>query len=249
MKKLKSALLILLTAALIVCGAVLPGAASAAMDHMDSQNPGSAQIQSVQLQFDGSDPSEPLIRKLAIRSQMDTIPITASGAAMTEDEVFSAVESCMDMYVSNGIFSWFEDTYRTAEPYLAINPNDTDEYYVFWAVHIVREDDLYNNLFLHLDDESGKILYLDYVTYDPDRSFFPEDQAYALDALTGIYFEQLGLSEMADPSLSTDVTVYDNIDGADDVWSRRYTFRDSESQGFTIEFYVKPKGFYILFPN
>lgn len=246
MNKWKNLLIFLLTAVLIITGAFLPRITGAIADQMRSSKVHTAPIQSVQLNLN-SNTANSMIQKLSIRSEMHTIPITAEDASMTEDEVFAAVEACMDMYVSNKIFSWFEETYRTAEPHLAINPNNTKDFFIFWAVNFVEEKDPYNNLFLHLDDETGQILYIDYVTYDPDKSYFPEDQSYVVDTFSGLYFEQLGLSDLADPDFSENVTLDEMI--SNDVWSKRYTFSGLGTDTFSIEFYVKPKGFYILFPD
>lgn len=247
MRKLKLPLFLLLVAALITAGAFLPQITGAVMDQMRNGAVSTAPIQSVELQFRGGSALENMMKKLAMESRMTTIPITGKEATMTEDEVYAAVEECMDMYVSNKIFSWFEETYRTAEPYLAINPNNTEKFGIFWAVNIVREDDPYHNLFLHLDDETGRITYLDYVTYDPNSSFYPEDQSYVVNTLASIYFEQLGLTDLAEPFTSQDVAVDATV--SNDIQCLRYTFLDTEYGELAIEFYCKPKGFYILFPN
>lgn len=250
MRRIRIVLILLLTAALIITGAFLPRITTAVMDLTTAAKVSTAPMQSVQLDFrsTGQQDSGSILKKLALEQSMYTVPITAKDASMTEEEVFAAVETCMDMYVSSGIFSWFEETYRMAEPYLAIAADDTDNASVIWAVHFVHEDDPYRNLFLHLDDETGKILYLDYVTYDPDSTFYPEDQAYALETFTGIFFEQLGLTDLADSNSSSLNTAAERMQDGD-VWCLRFTFPDTQYGEVVLEFYVKPTGFYILFPN
>ena len=246
MRKMRLPLILLLTGALIVIGAFLPGIVSAVIDRTVMGKSENASMQSVQLEFSGEtwEPDD-MMKKLAVEQIMYTIPISAKDASMTEEEVYAAVEDCMEKYVSNGIFSWFEDTYRMTETYLAVSPDNMN---IIWAVNIVRKDDPYQNLFLHLDDETGKILYLDYVSYDPDGAFYPEDQSYVLDAFAGIYFEQLGLTDLTDPDPYAQYPAAEEIQ-ENDVWCRRYTFPDTEYGEIILEFYVKSTGFYISFPN
>lgn len=247
MNKLKSLLIFLLTAILLITGAFLPNITAAMADQVRNGKVNTAPIQSVQLEFGSEKPTDSMIRKLAIRSRMNTLPIAPGDASMTEEEVFAAAESCMEQYISAGIFSWFEETHRMAEPHLAINPYNTDEFYIFWAVNFVGENDPYSNLFLHLDDETGRILYIDYVTYDPDRAYLSKEQSQVIDAFSQLYFDQLDLMEAADPTSSKTVTVTKEM--SKDVWCRRYSFTDTGYGAFTLEFYVKPKGFYLLFPD
>lgn len=245
MRKLHIALILALTAGLIALGAFLPGIAGAAADLIATASVRSAPMESVELEFsNGQDDPARMLRKLALEQHMNTLPVTAQETSMTEEAVFAAVESCMEAYVSEELFYWFKDTYRMAEPYLAISRDDTSNVSIFWAVHIVHEGDPYRNLFLHVDDETGKILYLDYVTYDPDSTFYPEDQSRVVDTLAQIYFDQLGLTE---PAASDSVTVDELVDN--DVHCLRYTFPDTDYGSIVIEFYSKPNGFYILFPK
>ena len=123
---------------------------------------------------------------------------------MTEDEVFEAVNALMDQYVAAGIFRWFPETARDAQPYLAVSADDAYNSGIIWAVNLTKEDDPYHNLFLHLDDETGKIIYVDYVNHDPDSYLCdPGDADYdnqlwdALGTLADIFFEQLELTEQA----------------------------------------------------
>lgn len=245
MRKLHIALILALTAAVIAIGAFLPGIVGGVTDLISTAAVRSAPMQSVELQFSGGqDDPEHILKKLALERNMNTLPVTADQAFMTEEEVFAAVNDCMEQYSSADLFRWFKDTYSMAEPYIAISANGTDNVSVFWAVHIVHEGDPYRNLFLHIDDETGKILYLDYVTYDPDSTFYPEDQYRVVNTLAELYFDQLGLAELAG---SEAVTVDEMIDN--DVQCLRYTFAGTEYGDIVIEFYSKPNGFYILFPK
>ncbi|MBQ7801039.1 MAG: hypothetical protein IJ375_01800 [Oscillospiraceae bacterium] len=242
MRKLKLALILALTGLLIITGAFLPRITGEITDLIHSRKVLSAPMQSVQLEFSGSEwqSGDHILKKLAIERSMYSLPITPEETSMTEEEVFAAVEEAMDMYAASGIFSWFETSYRMAEPYLTYAVEDSGNMNIIWAVNLVHEDEPYRNLFLHLDDETGKILYLDYVTYDPDSSFFPEDQASALDTFTSLYFEQLGL----DPGGQEAEIIQEK-----DVWCRRCAFQDTGYGDIVLEFYVKPTGFYISFPN
>ena len=251
MRKIRIPILLLLTAVLIAAGALLPRIVAAVQDTVHTNKAGYSDIQSVALEFGESKDQAAvrMMKKLTLEKNMHTLPIDTAEASMTEAEVYEAVEACMDVYVANGLFRWFKDTYRSVEAYLAIDPDNANNISVFWAVHIVKEDDPYHNLFLHLDDETGKIIYLDYVNYEPNETTYTPGEAFTetlyreAEAFTSIYFDQLGLTDMASHA---QVEVLER-DG--DVLELRYTFSDEEYGELTIEFYVQTNGFYIHFPD
>ena len=251
MRKLRIGMILILTLALIIVGAYLPRIAAAVEDWMNNEKSNFAPMQSVQLEFRDNEQQNAayMLRKLALENNMNTIPITPKEATMTEEEVYEAAMEGMEAYSDLGIFRWFKDTYRNAEPYLAIDPDDADNFIIFWAVNIVKEDKPYYNLFLHLDDETGKILYIDYVNYDTENyMFMPEDQRRSMEGFTDTYFHQLGLSEaMADTDIMKVSVAELNLDS--ESTAVRYSFTETDYGRIDIEFHFYPNGFYIDFPN
>lgn len=249
MRKIISPLFLILVAALIIAGAFLPHMTAAVTDHMTNEKPHCAPMQSVQLDF-GSDHQSPesILQKLAMRDNMYTVPISAAEATMTEEEVYAATEQYMQEYADAGIFRWFDITYRMTETHLCIDPDNPKYSNIIWTVNLVQESPYYN-LFLHLDDETGKILYIDYVNQDTKNyMFMPKDQPPALEALTEIYFRQLGLTDTLENNDSMGISV-EELATTDEATGMHYHFEHSAYGDFNINFLFYPNGFYISFPN
>lgn len=242
------ALLLLLTVLCIIGGAMLPRVVARVTDRLDADQVVYGQMQSVQLELNVTEQPDParMLQMLALERNMTTIPVTEAEASMTEEEVYAAVQRQMDEYCDVGIFQWFDVTHRTADPYLAMDPDDPDNFGIIWGVSLSHQESPYHNLFVHLDDATGKILMLDYYT---EEYLYPsEEQRYVFEPWTDTYFAQLGLSYNTEyvQSLETDVSET-RLD--DDTMMVRYTFQEIEFGEIYLEFYVSPNGFYIQFPS
>lgn len=253
MRKLLLPLFLLLIAGLLVTGAFLPQITAAVMDGAAGEAAATAPMQSVELKF-GADNQQPgyMMRKLALEQWMTTVPITADETSMTEDEVYAAVETGMEPYLEAGIFEWFDFTYRMAEPYFGLDPYDKSNYMVFWGVTLVNESDPYQSLFLHIDDETGRILYIKYETYGDDRLnyYFPENHRLMMEGFVDAYYSPLELTQ-ADLAEYKDLlgTSVEELDLTDDVTAVRYSFDDTQYGEIRVEFYITPSGFYVYFPG
>lgn len=256
MRRVLSVFCVLIAAALIFAGAVLPRISAAVVDRMNDKKTGSAPIQTVALNLQdraeqNGTRSENMIRKLAMEQRIYTVPVDPSEASMTEEEVYAAVESCMEDYVHAGIFEWFPYTYQMAEPILGIYADGISNMHIIWSVSYVYEDEPYQSLFIHIDDETGKILYLRYINYGisytyPDKtSEYDSRMNYILDSTSRIFFDQLGLSDIKGSQDANNL--YDQwvIDGG--VYLRKYTVADSEYGEIPLVFYAEPSGFYISY--
>lgn len=253
MNKLKTVTVLLLTVLLIAALALLPQAVASVSDTMANEKPGTASIQSIELELRGDD-QQPgyMMRKLALEQWMTTVPIKSDEASMTEDEVYAAVEAGMEPYVQANIFEWFDFTYRAAEPYFGLDPYDKSNYMVFWGVTLVNESAPYQSLFLHIDDETGKILCIKYETYADDRFnyYYPEKQRLMMEGFVDAFLSPLELTQ-ADLAEYKDLlgTGVEELDLTDDVTAVQYTFDDAQYGEIHVEFYIIPSGFYVYFPG
>ena len=256
MRKAISVFCVLIAAALVFAGAVLPRISAAVVDRMHENKSGSAPIQTVDLNLQdrveqNSTRSENIIRKLAMERRMYTVPVDPSDASMTEQEVYAAVKSCMEDYEQAGIFEWFPYTYQMAEPILAISGEDISNMHIIWSVTFVYEDKPYQYLFVHVDDVTGKILYLRYDNYGVYNTYSVNSPEYdaqmdsVLSSFSRIFFGQLGLSEVKGSQDANNL--YDQwvIDGG--VYLRKYTVADSEYGEIPLLFYAEPSGFSISY--
>lgn len=251
MRKLIPAVTTLLALALIFAGAFLPQITAFVMDRAENGKIGSAPMQSVELNLrDRTQPND-MVRKLKLVQRMYTVPVDASETSMTVDEVYAAVERCMADYVDAGIFEWFQYTTRAAEPLLGIDSQDIHNTGIFWGVTYVNEKAPYQALFVHIDDENGKIYYLSYEDYEKESIYSDRSPEYAarmnfvLDHFTEIFFDQLGLADVKKFYDSKALVEEEEVDGG--VYLRRYVMEDDEYGEISIEFYANPSGFRLYY--
>lgn len=242
MKHRKIAPVLLLTFAIVLLVACLPGIVGGCMDLLTLGKPDEAPIGHVELQLGTREEIDPgrMFQKLALERSMQTIPVTNREATMTKEQVFEAVEEQMGQY---GFFQWFDYTQRTAEPHLAMDPEDSDNYAIIWVVDYASKEP-YHNLFLHVDDTTGAILKIDYYTHE---ELYPaEEQRYIFEEWTNTYFERLGLDMDSEYVQSLEVRWTEDTPEKD---SMRLCCHMQEIQYglVTVHFIVEPGGFYIAF--
>ena len=236
MHRLKAIFAVFLSMVLIAGLALLPKGIAGISDYLSNEKPGTASIHTVELSVYSDQTDEPgyMMRKLALEQRMNTIPIEAEQASMTEEEVLNAVLEDMVAYEDANVFEWFEYTFFSAEPYLGMDPENQSNNSIFWGVQFTREEKPYQNLFLHIDDETGRILYLSYETYGPDaeKYYEPENQRFMM-------------------NLTTDqMSMYKNFNGIevkeneipDDATIVSYTYDDAVYGAIHVTFHISPEG-------
>lgn len=242
MKHKKIAPILLLTAAILLLVACLPGIVGGCMDLLTLEKADMAPIGHVELQLGSRGEIDPgrMFQKLALERNMQLIPVTNREATMTKDQVFSAVEEQMGEY---DFFQWFDYTQRTADPHLAMDPEDSDNYAIIWVVDYASKEP-YHNLFLHVDDTTGAILKIDYYTH---KTLYPaQEQRDIFEEWTSTYFERLGLAMSSDYVQSLDVSWTEQNSEKDSMRVNCY-MQEIQYGLVTVSFTVKPGGFYISF--
>ena len=252
MRKLKTLLVLMLTGLLFAFFAVLPRLTGAFYDDRLQGQSGSAPIQSVELELHDMDSDAPgyMLRKLALERSMTDVPITSQQASMTEEEVIAAAQAGMEIYVDAGIFEWFDCTYQGADPYFGLEPSDKSRHMIFWSVVFTNENRPYQSLLLHIDDETGKIIYIKYEDDGTSREFASAEAAEEiLDRFIHAFLfplsllpSQLGTYENLDGSVSRETTHY--INGSDVI----FTYRDVQYGDVYVVLTVTTTGFYSTFP-
>lgn len=241
MKHKKIGSLLLVTAALLFLIACLPGLVGGVLDLLTLGKPDTAPMGHIELQMGTQTEIEPgrMFQRLALERNMQTIPVTDREATMTKDQVFSAVEEQMEDY---DFFQWFDYTQRTAEPQLAIDPEDSDNYAIIWVVDYASKEP-YHNLFLHVDDTTGAILKIDYYTHE--ELYPPEEQRHIFEGWVTTYFDRLGMGVDSEFMESLEVRTEETVNK--DSMTVRYHLQEIQYGLVTVSFTVKPGGFYISF--
>lgn len=247
MHRLKTVIAVLLSMVLVAGLALLPRGIANISDSLINEKPGTATIDTVELIVYSDQTDEPgyMIRKLAMEQRMTTIPIEPEQAAMSEEEVLNAALEGMGPYVDARIFEWFEYSFFSAEPYLGMDTENQSNNSIFWSVTFSNEEKPYHNLFLHIDDETGCILYLSYETYGPDadKYYEPESQRLMMEGFVDAFFRPLNLT-------ASDMSVYKNFIGIevheketpDEVTVVSYTYDDAVYGAVHVTFHISPDG-------
>lgn len=250
MKRTKVPLLILITVILLAIGAMLPAIAAALQDGITGAHSGYSHLQAVKPVPSENRHSLSMLEKLALLSRGETVDIDESQATMTTDEVYAAAETHMEAYINAGIFQWFDWTYRSAQPKLGIDLNNTSQYTVYWTVTFLNKKDPSRSLLLDIDDETGKILSIKNAVY---RTYCLtgvwERNREVAETFSDLYFTQLGIRDKAASiKASGDKYQYAELDG--EVSCAKYLFEDPVCGEIIVELYIEgPGGFYIHLPT
>lgn len=253
MGKMKIALALFALACALVITASLPWIVTGVMDWSRIGSRGYADIQPVKLMF-GTDEvnigPQYMLDRLKLEASMSSVAIEESDAVMTRQEVVTAALEKMDEYADAGIFTWFDYGEAYATPYLGIDPDRPEQYFVFWTVSMVQEKEPYRSLFLHVDDRSGTILSIRYECYGPyDQDAAKKKSPQIMEKLTNIFFGQLGLDESLLANGESEVgTDRGELDGG--VLFARYRIPTETMEDVYVDFYViGTGGFSTYFPT
>lgn len=255
MHKLRTAATVLLAAVLIGALAVLPRAVGEIRDEFAGKTPISAPMQSVALAFGADRVSEPgyMLRKLALEQNMFTVPIQPSQATMSEDDALEAAMFGMRPYIDSELYHWFDGNFVNIQPYIGIDPENKSNNMIFWAITYAHDREPYQYLFLHIDDETGCVLYIDYETSGDDRldTFDSQNQPLLMEKLIDAFLRPLNLLEEQMPDaqnqLSREITEVQRLES--DVTCIAYTLEDALYGAVRLQFYITPEGFRVYLPG
>lgn len=247
MNRFKSALILLFTVLLVTVGALLPSAVSYIFDEMMIGESGSKAVRSVQLNNDGyetGNTEDELFRKLALYKSMNSVPVTEDAMDMTEEEAYTATVKLLQEFYSADIIPDFDVSYYSAEQYIALDPDNVDNYFCFWSVNLVSETDSYHNFLIHIDDETGTALYVNYTTNA--EAFDGTDDYALLNRFAEIYFTQLGIPQRRLRQLEP-ANDYSAVNGTierdESILQLQYlVYGNDLSNSIVIDFYINLQG-------
>ena len=241
MRKVKTILVLILTAAVLVSMAVLPQLAEA-MEAAEKS--GTAPIQDIRLDIREDDT---MLRRLVLQQRMATIPVSPESAAMTMEEVLAAAWAGLQIYFDTGIVEYFEHDDESAEPYLGVDPNDKSNYAIFWSVVL---SDGKQSVVLHIDDETGKLLLMIYDNASISRVFAGDSGQQMMDKLAHAFLSPLSmhpsqLEGMDD--LVGNVATEETKEG--DGLNRIYVYQYTPYGTLRVGLVVSPTGAYVYYPE
>lgn len=246
MKKLKIPVLILVALGLLLLFALLPKLISFALDIRLSQTPNFSDMLSIQLNIGTQPQALSAMEKLAFLSVAETTNTTQDQMTMNEDEVNGAVSAFLYQCEAAGIFQPFEPSTVAMQPKLLYDLADPSKHMFVWTVTMLYKKEPNQRLLMDVDDETGQILcitYANYQEYSMDGVW--ERNKTVVDAITDIYFTQMGLLDTAEEvvNAATDAgSIYDynEVDGG--VTEVIYAFEDSAYGKFIVQFTVDGAG-------
>lgn len=245
MRKLKTAIYLLLTAALLTVHAYLPQIAASTQD-ASSAEPGFSDIRPVKLVFSDPEATGSLLGKLALLRDGSFYTVSPSKTNIPQSDIEQVVREGLNPYYEYELVPYNWANYEfSATPSLVYSEVDSDIYGIFWVVDM-HWPDSYDSLSLYVDDETGKILYL---SFNSGKAL--EDMtAYGyLGCLSTTYLNSTGLAEiMSDPGSWAVKDVSHDTSGLkeqNDPWVA-YRLMHPDYGTLEIQFWLYEFGFYTL---
>lgn len=247
MRKIKLYISLLLTAAVLICGAILPQWVASLQDTRALGSAGQRQMRSVSLDIQEQ---IPMMGKLALLRHHDSaIRISPYDASMTEEEAKDAFDAALLTYIQAGLIPSFPREEYVCIPYLFQDPESLEHYAIFWYCYHESKLPASDYIHLYLDDETGCVMNIEY--YNAEHKAYTGDEIDTrLDTLCRIYFESLAIEDYAGRQtdlLSRPYKDYEGFDGSTQI--RAYVFDDGDFGPTRVEFVLFSGGFYTMFPD
>lgn len=241
--RFRRTLVLLLFAALIVLGALLPNMVGSRQDAADDGEIYFATINDIQLEFAESDVS--LMETISILcGSYDSVEIPEELASLSRDKVTGLADIAARAYQEKGVAFQAEDGVLygfdivAAQPILAYSSSNDNQSNIFWFVNVIGFD---RTQFMNLtiDDRTGTICSVDYSENDADYN--KEQMRRIMEGFSEVYLAELGeefYDFNSDDILSNAKSPLDNSYLASEIswWSNSYEYRTT--------FFVNTHGFY-----
>lgn len=209
MRMVKAVLLTLLALMLLALCGFLP-ALTAHIQDRHAERPMQAAVIPVMLETEDITNRVPaaeamgILDKVAILNRCFLFPVTPEVMSMSPAQVQEETLLALEPYISMGVIPRVTYSHVSTEPLVAMSVNSLGSYFTFWSVYLVHEDDPYESMMVHLDDQTGKLLLIQYEGYS--QSFEKDVQRALLEEITTTYLDNLELPEaleaLSDPDIS-----------------------------------------------
>lgn len=246
MAKLKTGAILLLTLLIIAAVACLPKITATVLDEKRMGEASFHQVQSIQLEIHEKMPS---LGRLAMINRMDGVielseSLAEKSASMAPEEVEEAALAALEPYIAAGLMQPFQKWNSEIRPLLGQGVDNPELVGIFWDVTFeiesAPEEFYYANL--AIDDETGKLLLINYTSTYP---IVETDRENLLEKFAEIYFTELDIPDYwyyATDDLETRYI-------GDNAWGVRYRFGDLIYGEVNVDLYSYEYGFYTEFPS
>lgn len=186
---------------------------------------------------------ETAMRLLALERDLTSAPVSMDLATRTTEEMYEIAEAYAEEYLAafQSQYVVWNEANLFLDVQLAIDPNNYNNNMLYWAVSYVQQGSPYTSVFLHIDDKTGKLLYLN--ADITNREFYTEnDYMETLEKFAELYFNGLGVEDYGDAG---------NREAGMNEYSHwiRYTFTDETYGAVGVEFYISGKNANVRFLN
>lgn len=246
--KLRNALLLLLSAAVIVVGSVLPKWVSSWRDGTGQIS--YAKVSNVQLEFSGSESSLSLRSKLALLSGYGiSMEIPVSLTKLSTSDILDITDETIAQYQELGLITAGIDTVSVEQqPYLVYWDDSKTRSNIFWNVFAYFGDEL--SLTLIIDDETKTVCSIVYGRsdgwYEEYADYTKQTLSIQAQTLCKAFLEGLGteFSNYDPATIMTSVnTEWNDDENGLPSFSTYIFWSDILFGEIHIGFYVNPSGF------
>ena len=245
MGKLKSILVILLTAALLVGGSLLPTAATRIQDKTTMNMVQYENIEALQLRLEEEALSMTYPEKMFLMMHGSGMDITDEDTRIKDKNLMEAAYTAITPYMDLFLGGSFDNDYLEYYPVMVYDESDPSRYAYYW--HVILSLDVSENdtVSVILDDETGKVIAIEMI--DPGMALEVDYLQKLQDALAGIYLGDLGIEPVAQwPLALENADVYGDYAAMGmTVAAAQYQFADPIYGDILVQIGVRTDGFYI----
>lgn len=243
MTRLKNIMVLLLAAALVAAGAVLPSAVSHFRDRNGAGKVEYADMPSLQLSLTHESGLDLYEKLFLLSGDLDTLEISTQETKMTAQEVEAAAFAGVQAYLDLGFLGRIpEDYHFSSYPLLVYTVDNPEQYIIVWTVEMALDAGS-ENWGIVLDDETGKILIIE---FNSSYLQWQKEEMYSwLEVITAVYIKSLELTD-DDAAYTWDETYNDGYYASKILCIQREgdlpVFLMIEVYGVGFSVYVMPYG-------
>ena len=241
MRKVKNAVIILLTLVLLAVGSLLPAAVSRFQNNRIANVVQYENVEALQLELEEETPSMTFCEKLQLLSNGVGVEVTDASTKLKEEDIMEATYVALVRYMELFFGKSLDNDFFQYDIAMCYDEMDPTRYFYFWHVQLSLDTSYTDGISVILDDETGMLLAVE--MYDPEWAI---DETYHRELETAIaatYFGEWGVNpEMAWPRDIEEITP--NASGRMGI-AGQYMFVDKTYGEIHLEIGVYTTGFYI----